>query len=92
MKAVRIVGPSSRALAPFAAMLLVACATPLLAVEDVMMFEDGRTRFVAFVQQERVPLLAFRNDPSASAANFEVTVQRAGTRSCSRKTPALVMS
>lgn len=53
MKAVRSVGGSRRALAPLAAMLLVGCATPLLAVEDVMMFEDGRTRFVAFVEQER---------------------------------------
>ena len=54
MKAARIVGPPRRALAPLAAILLVACATPLLAVDDVMMFEDRRTRFVAFVEQERV--------------------------------------
>jgi hypothetical protein len=53
MKVVRIVGRSWRALALLGAMLLVACATPLLAVDDVMMFEDGRTRFVAFVEQER---------------------------------------
>jgi hypothetical protein len=53
MKAIRTVGRSWRALAPLAAMLLVACATPLLAVDDVMIFEDGRTRFVAFVEQER---------------------------------------
>ena len=53
MKAVGIVGRSWRVLAALAAMLLVACATPLLAVDDAMMFEDGRTRFVAFVEQER---------------------------------------
>jgi hypothetical protein len=53
MKSARTAGRPWCALAPLAAMLLAACATPLLAVEDVMMFEDGRTRFVAFVEQER---------------------------------------
>lgn len=76
MKAVRTLGRSWRALAPLAAMLLVACATPLLAVDDVMMFEDGRTRFVAFVEQERGWML--RGVPDVDV-NFVVDGQEVAT-------------
>jgi len=41
----------SQILLPLVAVLLVACSTPILAVDDAMRFEDGLTRLVAFTQE-----------------------------------------
>jgi hypothetical protein len=45
-----------RALSPLAVLVLAACTTPILAIDDAMELEDGRTRFVAFVEREAGPL------------------------------------
>jgi hypothetical protein len=38
---------------PLAAALLVGCATPYFEVDEAIRFEDGRTRFVAFAEEQR---------------------------------------
>ena len=44
--------PSLHRLAPLAAILLAACATPRFGVDEAIRFQDGKTRFVAFAQNK----------------------------------------
>ena len=44
--------PSLHRLAPLAAILLAACATPHFDVDEAIRFQDGKTRFVAFAQNK----------------------------------------
>jgi len=45
--------PRLRVLAPLSVLLLLGCATPNLAVDDAVRFDDGAARLVAFAEERR---------------------------------------